>query len=494
LNRPIPRALAVCLLPVLILLCGYSCATPLAPGYRILSQTYEVHFLAGPPPELHIHLVYELRNVGTTDLTFLDAKFPDQREFGRKDLHAETDQHAVSPTELPAESEVGRTNMLRLPFDSPWTRGQTKTLSIEYTFASPANSGSLITLGANEFHLASRSWFAVLEAPKHLLAPTPTPPPVATYTIGVPADFFVLARGTPKGQRRRANQVDHRFLLSKDDLPPFVVAGRYVAAPAHGPAHSAVFWTVEALRGDASAAIEQITSDWNTLQSDFGPLDKDIVAPHVVESPELSRHLSGEPSAAAVAFPGGAIVNPAALALGSSNDEFLDLVAHALAHNWFGDQIRPTADASIGIGEGLPEYATIVIEEARNGEAGRRRRILEYLHRYNDARMRSNETPLGIALLTDPLGPRRIALAKAPLFYIALEDVCGKIEVRRGLARVLGLLRGQTVDYNVLRSVLEQSTNRTLAQMFRIWLNDKGLPQDFLERYPLGPANQETGD
>jgi len=108
--------------------------------------------------------------------------------------------------------------------------------------------------------------------------------------------------------------------------------------------------------------------------------------------------------------------------------------------------------------------------------------------------MRSNETPLGIALLTDPLGPRRIALAKAPLFYIALEDVCGKIEVRRGLARVLGLLRGQTVDYNVLRSVLEQSTNRTLAQMFRIWLNDKGLPQDFLERYPLGPANQETGD
>src|SRR6516225_12412947 len=87
----------------------------------------------------------------------------------------------------------------------------------------------------------------------------------------------------------------------------------------------------------------------------------------------------------------------------------------------------------------------------------------------------AQETPLGVALLTDPIGQRRIALAKAPLFYVTLEDVCGKAEVRKGLARVVTLLRGQRVDYNVLRSVLEETTNRSLAQMFRIWLNDKGL-------------------
>jgi Peptidase family M1 domain len=442
---------------------------------------------------LRIHLVYRLRNVGTTDLTFLDAKFPDEKEFGRKDLRAEIDGRDVSPAELPAESEEDRRNMLRLPFDPPWTRGQTRMLSIEYTFASPANSGSLITLGQNEFHLASRSWFAELQAPKHLLAATPTSPPLATYAIRVPADFVVLARGTPKGHKRDGGQVEHRFVLLKDDLPPFVVAGRYVAAPATGSPDSALFWTLEPLKDNPSAA-EQITADWNTLQTDFGPLDKNIVAPHIVESPELLRHLSAEPSAAAVAFPGGAIVNPAALALGTTNDEFLELVAHALSHNWFGDQIRPTADSSIGLGEGLPEYATIVIEEARNGEAGRRRRILDYERRYNDARAHASETPLDIALLTDPIGPRRIALAKAPLFYVTLEDVCGEAQVRKGLARLVTLLRGQTVDYNVLRAVLEESTGRNLAQMFRVWLNDTGLPQDFLERYPLGLANQETGD
>lgn len=480
--------------PLLVLLCGYSCATPLAPGYRIVNQSYEVQFVPGPTPELHVHLVYKLRNVGTTDLNFLDAKFPDEKEFGRKDLRAEIDGHPVSPTELPAESEAGRTNMLRLTFDSVWNRGQTRSVSIDYTFASPENSGSLITLGQNEFHLASRGWFAELQSPKHLFAPTPTRPSVATYTIHVPADFLVLARGTPKGQKRGGDQADYRFVLTKDDLPPFIVAGRYVTAPANSPAHSAVFWTVRPLNGDFSAAAEQITADWKTLQTDFGSIDRNVFAPHIVESPELSRHLPGQASAAAVAFPGGAIVNPAALALGTDNNDFLDLVAHALAHNWFGDQIRPTIDASIGIGEGLPEYATIVIEEARNGEAGRRRRILNYLRRYNDARSQAKETPLGIALLTDPIGPRRIALAKAPLFFVTLEDICGEAQVRKGLARVVTLLRGQTVDYDVLRSVLEESTNRNLAQVFRVWLNDKGLPQDFLDRYPLGSANVQTGD
>lgn len=478
----------------MVLLCGYSCGTPLAPGYRVVEQSYDVQFLSGKAPELRVHLVYKLRNVGTTDLNFVDAKFPDEKEFGRRDLHAEIDGRAVSPAELPAESEGGRTNMLRLPFDSVWNRGQTKSISIDYTFVSPENSGSLITLGQNEFHLASSGWFAEWQPPKNLFAPTPTRPPVAIYTIRVPADFLVLARGTPKGQKRNGDQSEHRFVLTKDDLPPFMVAGRYVSAPANSAAHSAVFWTVKPLNGDGSAAAEQITADWKTLQIDFGPLDKNIVAPHIVESPELSRHLPGEASAAAVAFPGGAIVNPAALALGTTNNDFLDLVAHALAHNWFGDQVRPTTDASIGIGEGLPEYATIVIEEARNGEAGRRRRILDYLRRYNDARSQAKETPLGIALLTDPIGPRRIALAKAPLFYVTLEDVCGEEQVRKGLARVVALLRGQTVDYDVLRAVLEESTGRDLAPLFRTWLNDKGLPQDFLDRYPLGSTNVKTGD
>jgi Peptidase family M1 domain len=477
-----------------ILLCGYSCATPVAPGYSILKETYDVRFV-GPPPELQIHVVYKLENVGKGDLTFMDIEFPNERSFGRKDLHVEIDGHAVMPQDLPAEYQPSQPDTLRIPLEGKWSPKQTRSLSIDYTFEAPQNSGSLITLGQSEFHLGSRGWLPDLEAPKHFLATTPSSANLGIFTVRVPSDFVVLARGTRKGSKKGGSETEYRFLLAGDDLTPFVVAGRYVAAPENSRSGSAVFWTLQPGQTDSASAVAQLSSAWNTLQTDFGPIDKNISIPHIVESPELHGHFADDSGPAAVAFPGGAMVNPAALAQGIASDEFLEAVTHALAHNWFGDEIRPTQDASIGLGEGLPEYATIVIEEARNGEAGRRRRIMQYLKRYDDAAGQASETPLGITMLTDPIGPRRIALAKAPLFYIGLEDICGKAEVRKGLAEVVKLRRGKDVDYNDLRSELEQTTNRSLGQMFRTWLNDRGIPPDFRARYPVAPTgNQETGE
>jgi aminopeptidase N len=54
--------------------------------------------------------------------------------------------------------------------------------------------------------------------------------------------------------------------------------------------------------------------------------------------------------------------------------------------------------------------------------------------------------------------------------------------------------RGQEASYDSLRSALEQSTNRNLAKLFRVWLNEKGIPQDFRDRYPLASSEQEKGE
>ena len=494
MSGPLPRSIALGLLPVLIVLCGYSCAVPVSPGYRILKQSCDVRFVAGPPPELEIHELYQLQNIGNADLNYFDATFPAEMEYGRKGLRVEVDSHAAAVGNLPADLQADQPNALRITLDSPWPVKMTRTFSIQYEFVSPGDSGSRITLGANEFHLGSRGWFPELEPPKHLLAPNPATVNPVVYTYRVPSDFALLARGTRKGEKKDGNESEYKFLLTKDDLPPFVVAGRYAADSSNQPSQSAAFWTLQPLTSDPAAAISQIGTTWSTLETDFGPLDKNISAPHIIESPELVGHVSNENAAAAIAFPGGAIVNPAALSLGVDSNEFLEIVAHALAHNWFGDELRPDSESSIGIGEGLPEYATIVIDEARNGAAGRQRRVAEYLRRYDEARTRADEVPLGAATLADPSGSRRIALAKAALFYVALEDICGPAEVRRGLQHLVALLRGQEVDYKDLRAMLEGSTNRDLGPMFRLWLNQKGIPQDFRDRYPLVPAGQETGE
>jgi hypothetical protein len=493
LNRPVSRSLYFALLPILLLLCGYSCDAPLAPGYRAVKESDQVRFVPGDPPALRIATQYKLENSGTADLTFIDVVLPNRNSFGLQDLQVAVNGSEMAPSALLQPDQESQPNLLRIPFDPPWARKQTRDVSIEYAFRSPANRGPRITLDQDGFHLASREWFPQFQPPKHLMAGAPTRPDRTDYTIRVPADFLVLARGTLKRKKTAGSEIEYRFELSMDDLPPYIVAGRYMQSPAGRDSHSAVFWTLQPLKGDPAPAVQEITSAWRTLEGAFGPLDKNIAAPHIVESAQLRGSSQAEGPEAAAAFPGGAIVNPAALDLGVDSSEFLDMVSRALAHNWFGDELAPTPDAALGIGEGLPEYATIVIEEARNGPAARRDRILRYLRRYEEDRKQANETPLGLTMITDPMAQRRIALAKAPLFFIELEDICGEAPMRSALKHLVALLRGQEIGYDDLRSALEEATNRDLANPFRVWLNANGIPQDFLERYPLSSAVLENG-
>jgi hypothetical protein len=468
-------------------LCCTACTTPLTPAYQILKESRDVKFLPGQVPELQVQANFTLQNIGNGELAFIDAVFPEEKAFGRRNLRIQVDGRDVVPSELPEEFQEGSPNTLRITLDPPWTQREKRELSIQYSFCSPEDPGARITLGDADFHLGFRGWFPVLQPPRHALAPFPKRPAKTILTIRVPDNFLVLSRGTPAGRKQAAGETEHRFLLRTNDLAPYVVAGRYVASPANQRSSSAIFWTLQPLKQDPTTAEERIAALWNTMQTEFGLLDKNIRIPHIVESPELRAHVPGEEAdaPAAAPFPGGALVNPQALALGIGSDEFLQNVAHALAHNWFGEELYFTPAAALGMGEGLPDYATIVIDEARGGAAARRLRILKFLRAYDEARKQGDETPFGSTTMKSPPAQRRIARAKAPLFYVALEDSCGEAPVRAGLKNLVTLLRGREVGYDDLRSALEQSTGKNLAEHFRLWLYGKGIPQDFRERYEI---------
>jgi aminopeptidase N len=93
-------------------------------------------------------------------------------------------------------------------------------------------------------------------------------------------------------------------------------------------------------------------------------------------------------------------------------------------------------------------------------------------------------------MIGDAAGPRRIALAKAPLFFVALEDVCGEEPMRTGVAHMLATERGREAGYADLRASLEESCNRDFAPMFRLWLNSTGIPPDFRARYQGSAAGE----
>ncbi len=447
-------------------------------------------FVGGRSPGLRIRGNFTLQNIGNGELKFIDVAFPDEKVFGRRNLHARLDGRDATLSKLPEEYQHDAPNTLRMALEPAWEHKQKRELVIEYTLSSPEDSGARITIAESGFHLGFRGWFSVLQPPKHVLAPFPKRPDKTIVAIRVPQDFLVLSRGTPAGQKQEGGDVEHRFLLRQDDLAPYVVAGRYTQSFPRGKSNSAIFWTLAPLREDPTAAGDRIAAAWNVLQTDFGPLDRNIRVPRVVECADLRAHIVGEEGPAAASFPGGALVNSEALALGISSEAFPEKVTHALAHNWFGNELYPTSDAAIGMGEGLPDYATIVIDEARNGSAARQQRVSGLLRAYDNALKQAAEKPLGVTTMLDPPEQRRIALAKAPLFFIALEDAYGEAPVRAGLNRMLTLLRGREVGYDDLRAALEESTGKNLAELFRIWLYGKGIPKVFRERYETANETQ----
>jgi hypothetical protein len=476
---------------VVLLLCTTSCTVPLAPGYQILKESREVRFSAGPPPELRIRTSYTLQNSGLSDLAFIDVIFPNEKIYGRTNLRVEWNGHEVTPEKLPAEYQQEHPDTLRLRCDPPWSRKEQRSLQIDYTFVAPAEQGARITLGAANFHLGARGWVPVPQPPTRVLAPYPARPAKTFYTVRVPDNFLILAGGAPVGQKKDGGETEYRFELRKDDLPAYIVAGRYADSSTSGKSadkSEVSFWTLQPLQGDPAAAAQRITAAWSALQKDFGPLDKNIPRPHIVESPELRARSGEENQSAAASFPGGALVNSNALALGFESEELTLEINQALAHSWFGVEMYPAPNAAVGIGEGLPNYATIVVDEASGGEPARGRRIRQFLAAYETAVEQYAGTPnseesIITTMLYDPFPRRRIAAAKAALFFIELEDAYGEAPVRSGLSQVVALLRSKEVGFNDLRAALEQTTGKNLAEPFRVWLYSTGIPQDFRNRY-----------
>ena len=467
---------------MLLVIFAPACLVPLAPGYTILQEKREVRYTSGSSPELKIRSEFLIENTGTTPLSFVDVKLPPEEQYGRRNTRVETGGREAALEQLPEEYRQDSPDTWRIPLDTPLNRGEKVLLAIDYDLSAPAGQGWRITIGANNFHLGSRGWAAALEPPRHALSPKPKRPPKSSYTVRVPAGFQVIARGTLKKKQETNGEWVYTFELDQGDLAPFVVGGKYVETPPGADGDEPVFWTMSSPAGDVSAAQKQLQQAWNTMKTEFGPSDRDAAAPLIVESTELRNGLGAAGSEAA-GFPGGALASSELFAKGVDSREFIEEVSLGLARDWFGDEIYPPPFAVISMGEGLPEYATIVMAETRDGETGRRQRVEDYLARYEAACRAGAETPLGLVRESDASEVKQIARAKAALFYVALEDAYGEKQVRAGLREMVSLLRGQEAGVDVMRSALEQSTGKNLAEFFRVWLYQKGIPEDFRARY-----------
>ena len=72
-----------------------------------------------------------------------------------------------------------------------------------------------------------------------------------------------------------------------------------------------------------------------------------------------------------------------------------------------------------------------------------------------------------------------------------LEDLCGHDNLRAAFHDIIRARGGDEAGYEELRAAAESASRRDLAEIFRIWLNRPGMPDDFRARY--GHATSTAG-
>ncbi len=291
MNRNVFVSLALAAALSLVLF-NSACAVPLAPEYDVNKQTVDVHFVASTTPELEIRSTYTVQNTGTAPLEFIDVDFPNVKVFGLTAVRVTIDGQPAPANPLPAEYQASLPDALRIAFASPWPQKQRHQMVIEYTFRAPVLAGAPITLSASNFHLGTHGWQPVLIPPNHVLSPEPIRPVKSQYTVRVPSDFLVVARGSLNGRKQSGAEAEYRYKLGPNDFNIYLVAGRYVES-ALGREDAVSFWTAKPLAESPAHAQSEIAAAWAAMEKQFGPLDKNVRVAHVVESEGFGAERSG---------------------------------------------------------------------------------------------------------------------------------------------------------------------------------------------------------
>jgi aminopeptidase N len=116
--------------------------------------------------------------------------------------------------------------------------------------------------------------------------------------------------------------------------------------------------------------------------------------------------------------------------------------------------------------------------------------VAALLNRYDESRRIAADRQL----LEPPVGysrAERISTGyRAALFFVALENLCGRDNLRAAFQQIVRARRGDEVADEELRAAAEAASQRDLAEMFRTWLNRPGIPDDFRARYNNSPGSR----
>jgi hypothetical protein len=457
------------------------CVHPLGPGYQFADRQSEILVSRAAPGRIHFHVADELENAGDRPLRSLEVRLPEGPVFGEQNLRVVIEGAEVSP-QRSSQTDV---RMMRAPFDPPWPQNEKRNVVTEWDLVPESSERGTIVASPSGFFIADETALPLWQTPYGVFARGGTNPDKELLTVFAPPDFRVLAPGKAFKRTPDGDYVAQRFLINPDnDFLPYVVAGRYQEKVIPTRQGEVQFWTLHPMDGpSAQAAAERLSSSMKAFTEYFGPASRGKSAVRIAEAPaELPAEFGAPGDPGGTSFPEGALLDSRAFEQGIGNEAVLQLAEYELARTWFGWRVRPRPEAQILMGRGVGLFGLVIAAEGRGADQ-RRSTIASLVDRYDAARAAAPDK----RLMEPPAGysrAERISTGyRAGLFFVALEDVCGHDNLRAALRDILNDRSGSDTGYEELRAAAESASGKDLAEMFRKWLVEPGIPEDFRARY-----------
>lgn len=456
------------------------CVHPLGPGYEFADRQAEIRVSGDQPGRIRVRVDDRLENAGNGPLHSLEVRLPEGAEFRPQNLRVLIDGTEVA-TERSSSTDV---RMMRAPFDPVWQQDQTRHVVTEWDLAPDFSPRGTVVASPDGFFIADETAFPLWQTPKGIFARGGTKPDKEVLTVITPPDFRVVASGKALKRTGSGSQVAQRFLIQPvSEFFPYVVAGRYRQRLIRTPQGEVQFWTFrDADPSVLQAAAPRLAASMKSLTDFFGPPSGPKVPVRIAESPvELPPEFGESANHGAASFPEGALLDPHAFQA-LNNDTVLELAEYELARTWFGWEVRPRADAQILMGRGIGLFGLVIAAEGR-GRDERERMIASLIDRYDASRAAAPDKRLMGPIETYSRAERISTGYRAALFFVALEDVCGRDSLKTVFRQIIYSRASSDTGDAELRAALEEESKKDLADMFREWLIQPGIPDDFRGRY-----------
>jgi aminopeptidase N len=154
------------------------------------------------------------------------------------------------------------------------------------------------------------------------------------------------------------------------------------------------------------------------------------------------------------------------------------VIAHELAHQWWGNLITCKSWEHFWLNEGLAVFMTAAYKEVRWGRADYERELKLARNRRDNAVQARFDVPLAYDGVYPSLSIKRaITYSKAMLFLDALRAAMGEDAFWSGLAVYTRRHAGGVVESRDFERAMTEATDRNLAPLFDEWV------------YPREPAS-----